>query len=88
MAAQDFDGQNLVGNDFSFQDLNDSSFFKTRLENVLSVNTLLQRTNFREVTLINVNASGADLADAQLNLATFQGGTFDGVNFLTFPVKS
>ncbi|NJR39942.1 MAG: hypothetical protein HC781_15365 [Leptolyngbyaceae cyanobacterium CSU_1_4] len=88
MVVLNYEGQNLVGNSFRGRNLNGSTFFKARLENVRfdpngqGVATQLRGTNFSESTWINVNATNAIFAPSgSFGIANFFKATLEGANF-------
>jgi uncharacterized protein YjbI with pentapeptide repeats len=92
MPPLNFAEQNLVGDDVRGLEINGSTFFKARLENVrfdpntAGTPTQLRGTNFAESTWIGVDARQAIFAPnasfdpANLSLATLENVDFSGAN--------
>ena len=73
--AQDYNGQVLVGVDFSGQDLTDSSFTKANL-----TNSNLSHSTLEGVSLFGANFEGANLEGTNLRFATIDTATFKNAN--------
>lgn len=92
---QDFSFQTITGQDFSGQNLSNANFFKSILVSALGadgvvgtaddiptklINTIVSGADFRESTLSNVNATGANFSPSAARASDLSLAVLDSVN--------